>query len=107
LDVALPWQVSGAEYLASLEKTLPLAFDLFAPDLAFWISGCDPHENDRFGQMRLSDADLGARDRLVLDLATGSDAPLAVLYGGGYNRDRLHTARLHANTIKLAGSFRH
>ena len=107
LDVALPWQVSGAEYLASLEKTLPLAFDLFAPDLAFWISGCDPHENDRFGQMRLSDADLGARDRLVLDLATGSDVPLVVLYGGGYNRDRLHTARLHANTIKLAGSFRH
>ena len=27
--------------------------------------------------------------------------------GGGYNLDRLHTARLHANTIKLAGSFRH
>ena len=107
LDVALPWQVSGAEYLACLEQTLPVAFDLFAPDLAFWISGCDPHENDRFGQMRLSDAHLAARDRLVLDLATGSGVPLAVLYGGGYNRDRLHTARLHANTIKLAGSFRH
>ena len=105
LDVALPRQVSGADYLASLEKTLPAAFELFAPDLAFWISGCDPHENDRFGQMRLSDADLAARDRLVLDLATVRGVPLAVLYGGGYNRDRLHTARLHANTIKLAGSF--
>jgi acetoin utilization deacetylase AcuC-like enzyme len=107
LDVALPRQVSGAEYLARLEQTLPLAFELFAPDLAFWISGCDPHENDRFGQMRLSDSDLAARDRLVLDLVTRRGVPLAVLYGGGYNRDRLHTARLHANTIKLAGSYPH
>jgi acetoin utilization deacetylase AcuC-like enzyme len=107
LDVALPRHVSGAEYLACLEQTLPSAFELFAPDLAFWISGCDPHENDRFGQMRLSDAHLAARDRLVLDLVTGTGVPLAVLYGGGYNRDRLHTARLHANTIKLAGSYPH
>ena len=76
LDVALPRHVSGAEYLACLAQTLPLAFELFAPDFAFWISGCDPHENDRFGQMRLSDAHLGARDRLVLDLVTGSGVPL-------------------------------
>jgi acetoin utilization deacetylase AcuC-like enzyme len=55
--------------------------------------------------MRLSDADLAARDRLFLDLATVRGVPLAVLYGGGYNRDRLHTARLHANTIKLVGTY--
>ena len=107
LDVALPRHVSGAEYLACLEQTLPPAFELFAPDLAFWISGCDPHENDRFGQMSLSDTHLAARDRLVLDLVTSTGVPLAVLYGGGYNRDRLHTARLHANTIKLVGSYPH
>jgi acetoin utilization deacetylase AcuC-like enzyme len=107
LDVALPRHVRGAEYLASLEQTLPRAFQLFAPDLAFWISGCDPHQNDRFGQMRLSDAHLAARDRLVLDLVTSRGVPLAVLYGGGYNRDRLHTARLHANTVKLAGTYPH
>jgi acetoin utilization deacetylase AcuC-like enzyme len=107
LDVALPRHVSGAEYLACLEQTLPAAFELFAPDLAFWISGCDPHENDRFGQMRLSDAHLAERDRLVLDLVTGSSVSLAVLYGGGYNRDRLHTARLHADTVKLVGSYPH
>jgi acetoin utilization deacetylase AcuC-like enzyme len=105
LDVALPRQVSGVEYLACLERTLPVAFELFAPEVAFWISGCDPHENDRFGQMRLRDAHLAARDQLVLDLVTGSDVPLVVLYGGGYNRDRLHTARLHANTIKLAAEY--
>jgi acetoin utilization deacetylase AcuC-like enzyme len=104
-DVELPRQVSGAEYLERLDATLPVAFERFAPDLAFWISGSDPHENDRFGQMKLSDADMAARDRAVLDLMIQNAVPAVVLYGGGYNRDRVHTARLHASTIKLAESY--
>jgi len=63
------------------------------------------HENDRFGQMKLSDVDMAARDRAVLDLVTKLSVSAVVLYGGGYNRDRVHTARLHANTVKLAEGF--
>jgi acetoin utilization deacetylase AcuC-like enzyme len=105
LDIELPRFVSGAEYLERLNATLPAAFRRFAPDLAFWIAGSDPHENDRFGQMKLSDTDIAARDHAVLDLVTKFGVSTVVLYGGGYNRDRVHTARLHANTVKLAGSF--
>jgi acetoin utilization deacetylase AcuC-like enzyme len=105
LDVELPRYVTGEEYLERLKETLPAAFERFAPDLAFWISGSDPHENDRFGQMKLNDADMAARDRLVLDMVREAGVPLAVLYGGGYNRNRIHTARLHANTIKLTVSY--
>lgn len=105
LDAELPRNVSGAEYLEQLDATLPMAFERFAPDLAFWISGSDPHENDRFGRMQLSDHDIAARDRAVLDLIARTRVPAVVLYGGGYNRDRIHTARLHANTIKLAESY--
>jgi len=104
-DVELPRFVSGAQYLERLNATLPAAFERFAPDLAFWIAGSDPHENDRFGQMKLSDADMAVRDRAVLDLVTKLRVSTVVLYGGGYNRDRVHTARLHANTVKLAESF--
>ncbi|HET7238556.1 MAG TPA: histone deacetylase [Terrimicrobiaceae bacterium] len=105
LDVELERYVVGADYLDRLGATLPSAFDRFAPDLAFWISGSDPHENDRFGQMKLSDADITDRDRAVLELVTDRRVPTVVLYGGGYNRDRVHTARLHANTVKSAESF--
>jgi acetoin utilization deacetylase AcuC-like enzyme len=105
LDAELPRNVSGAEYLEQLDATLPMAFERFAPDLAFWISGSDPHENDRFGRMLLSDHDIAARDRAVLDLVARTRVPAVVLYGGGYNRDRIHTARLHANTIKIAESY--
>jgi acetoin utilization deacetylase AcuC-like enzyme len=105
LDVELPRLVSGTEYLERLDATLPAAFERFEPDLAFWISGSDPHENDRFGQMKLDDCDMAARDRAVLDLVTKHCVPTAVLYGGGYNRDRVHTAKLHAETVKLAEGF--
>ena len=104
-DVELPRFVSGEQYLERLNATLPAAFERFAPDLAFWIAGSDPHENDRFGQMKLSDVDMAARDRAVLDLVTKLRVPTVALDGGGYNRDRVHSARLHANTVKLADSF--
>ena len=104
-DVELPRFVSGAQYLERLNATLPAAFERFAPDLAFWIAGSDPHENDRFGQMKLSDTDMAVRDKAVLDLVTKLRVSTVVLYGGGYNRDRVHTARLHANTVTLAESF--
>jgi len=104
LDVELPRYVSGVDYLRQLAATLPAAVDAFRPDLLFWNSGADPHEADRFGQMKLTDADLAARDDLVLGLATTRGIPCVVLYGGGYNRDRIHTARLHARTIMLAAA---
>ncbi|CAM2774404.1 histone deacetylase [Rariglobus hedericola] len=105
LDVELPRYVHGTDYLEQLESTLTPALDDFAPDLIFWIAGADPHEHDRFGQMRLTDADMAARDRHVLDAVTRRCIPLVVLYGGGYNRDRIHTARLHANTVLLAATY--
>jgi len=102
IDVPLPRYVGGEDYLEQLEATLSASVDDFAPDLAFWIAGADPHEHDRFGQMKLTDADMESRDRHVLDVVTGRRLPTAILYGGGYNRDREHTARLHARTVLLA-----
>ena len=52
--------------------------------------------------MRLTSADLDARDRFVASLCREFEVPLAVLYGGGYNRTPGMTARLHANSVKTA-----
>ncbi len=106
LDVGLPRYASGETYLEALESTLPATLADFPADLVFWIAGADPHENDRFGQLRLNDADFAARDGFVLRLVTGARLPLVVLYGGGYNRDRVHTARLHADTVMRCTQLR-
>ena len=105
LDVGLPRDVGGAEYLAALAASLDEAFDRARPDLVFWNSGADVHVDDRFGQMRLTDDDIAARDMLVLRTTRGAGLPLVVLYGGGYNRDRIKTARLHADTVLRAAAF--
>ena len=102
LDVPLPRYVAGADYLDQLEATLAPAIKDFDPSLAFWITGADPHVNDRFGQMSLDDADFLRRDNHVLDLVKKRRLPTVVLYGGGYNRDREHTARLHADCVLRA-----
>ncbi|MFM8231038.1 MAG: histone deacetylase [Chthoniobacterales bacterium] len=105
LDVGLPREVSGADYLAALAETLPSALDNFPCDLVIWISGADVHEQDRFGQMRLSTEQMIERDRMVLTRCRERDLPVAVLYGGGYHREPGMTARLHANTIETAAAI--
>ena len=105
LDVELPRYVSGDAYLEALEGSLTTAMHAFAPDLVFWIAGADPHEDDRFGQMRLNDGHFASRDDHVLSLVTRAGIPTVVLYGGGYNRNREHTARLHAATVLRAATY--
>ena len=105
LDVELPRYVAGDAYLEALAGSLTTAMHAFAPDLVFWIAGADPHEDDRFGQMKLNDGHFAARDEHVLGLVTQAGIPTVILYGGGYNRDREHTARLHAATVLRAAAY--
>ncbi len=99
MDVELPRYASGTEYLEQLKASLGVVTQTFTPDLVFWIAGADVHERDRFGQLRLTDADIAARDQHILELARQHGWRLVALYGGGYNVNRLHTARIHAQTV--------
>ena len=102
LDVGLERFASGASYLDALRRSLPGAVESFRPGLAIWLSGADPHQNDRFGQLQLSVRDMAERDAFVVSLFQGRGIPLAVLYGGGYNRELANTARLHRNSVAAA-----
>ena len=99
LDVGLERFVAGPVYLEALQRTLSGALEQFKPDLAVWISGADPHQNDRFGQMQLTVRDMDERDQIVLSLLVKNHVPVATLYGGGYNRELANTARLHRNSV--------
>ncbi len=110
LDIETVRYVEGEMYLKQLFSSLAGALDAFAPDLVIWISGADNHRNDRFGQMHLSLKDIQRRDEVLLGAFIKNRIPVAVLYGGGYNRQPEFTAKLHRNTIatakKLASEFR-
>jgi len=100
LDVPLDRYVGGSAYLHALRSTLPGILDRTEPDLIFWISGADCHEDDRFGQMRLSTEDMATRDRFVLERCRSSAAPVVLLYG--YNRKAGMTGWLHARSVLAA-----
>lgn len=102
LDIPLPRHAGADEYLSALQRSLPPFLHQIEPDLIFWISGADCHEADRFGQLRLDTPSLRERDLRVCRACREVAAPLVVLYGGGYNRDRVHTARLHARSVLSA-----
>jgi len=102
LDVETVRYVEGEMYLKQLFSTLAGALDAFAPDLVIWISGADNHRNDRFGQMHLSLKDIQRRDEVLLGAFIRNRIPVAVLYGGGYNRQPEFTAKLHRNTVATA-----
>lgn len=102
LDIETVRFVEGEMYLKQLFITLAGALDSFAPDLVIWISGADNHRNDRFGQMHLSLKEMQRRDEVLLSAFIKNRIPVAVLYGGGYNRQPEFTAKLHRNTIATA-----
>ncbi len=102
MDVETVRYVEGAMYLDQLFTTLAGALESFAPDLVIWISGADNHRNDRFGQMHLSLRDIQRRDEVLLGAMIRNGIPVALLYGGGYNRQPEFTAKIHRNTVATA-----
>ena len=102
MDVETVRYVEGEMYLKQLFNTLAAALDVFSPDLVIWIAGADNHRNDRMGQMLLDLKDFIRRDEVILRAFMGNRIPVAILYGGGYNRQPEYTAKIHRNTIATA-----
>lgn len=102
MDVETVRFVEGPMYLEQLFNTLAAALDTFSPDLVIWIAGADNHRNDRFGQMMLSLSDMQRRDEVILRAFIKNKIPIVMLYGGGYNRNEGHTAKIHRSTITTA-----
>ncbi len=105
LDVELPDGCGDAEYLAALDGALAEAFSRHAdgpPGLAFYLAGADPHENDRLGRLKLTEAGLAERDRRVLQLLGRRRIPVALSMAGGYGKDLAITVAIQRRTLELA-----
>lgn len=105
LDVEVSRYAGADEYFSQLERTLPAAVEQFEPDLVFYNAGVDVHEDDRFGQMTLTTADMRRRDEFAIHSARSWNIPTVVVYGGGYNKLEGMTSRLHVQTINAAATF--
>ena len=105
LDVELPDGCADGAYLQALDDALAEAWQRqkqHPPELAFYVAGADPHENDRLGRLKLSVDGLAERDRRVFDLLHARQVPVAVSMAGGYNRDVATTVSIHQGTLAAA-----
>jgi len=105
LDIELADGTGDEEYLWHLERGLDETLERSRPQLAFYLAGADPYEDDRLGRLSLTKRGLARRDELVLRTLAARAIPVALAMAGGYARDIEDSVEIHANTIRTANEL--
>ncbi len=98
MSVPLPARTRGDQYLAALEKTVPIAIAKFKPDLIVYNAGSDVLASDPLSSLLVSPDELCTRDAFVVSQARERGIPLAMVLSGGYSKE---SASSHAKSIEL------
>ena len=102
LDIELADGTGDDEYLWHLERGLDETLERSRPQLAIYLAGADPYEDDRLGRLKLTKAGLARRDRLVLGTLHARGIPVAIAMAGGYARNIDDSVAIHAETLAIA-----
>ena len=102
LDIELRDGTGDDEYLWHLERGLDETLERSRPQLAIYLAGADPYEDDRLGRLKLTKAGLARRDRHVLETLRARAIPVAIAMAGGYARDIDDSVAIHARTLAIA-----
>jgi acetoin utilization deacetylase AcuC-like enzyme len=85
-SVALGSGVGDREYLEAVREHVGGIVERFRPDLAYYLAGCDPAQDDTLGDWRIGRQAMAERDAFVLDRLLDGDrrVPTVMLLAGGY-----------------------
>jgi acetoin utilization deacetylase AcuC-like enzyme len=104
-DIGLRDGTNDQTYLSVLEEALADVISKTKPDFAFYLSGVDILETDKFGKLKLSLQGCRKRDELVFASLRQNQVPCTVAMGGGYSEDIKIIVEAHCNTFRLAKSM--
>ena len=102
LDVELRDGTGNEEYLQLLEAHLPDLLKNVQPDFAFYLSGVDILETDKFGKLKVTMQGCQQRDELVFNVLKQAGIPCVVAMGGGYSPQVKTIVEAHCNTFRQA-----
>ena len=102
LDVGFWSDDADGKYLDTLKSHIPSMYDMFKPDVVFYLAGADPYTKDQLGGLKVTMEGLKERDTIVIQGALRSKIPVVILFAGGYALDVKDTVEIHLNTIKTA-----
>ncbi len=105
LDVALPDGADDGAFLDALERGLERALEASKAELAIYLAGADPFEDDRLGRLSVSKEGLAERDRLVLESCRERGIAVALTMAGGYARNVEDTVDIHLRSIERAAAL--
>lgn len=102
LDIDLPDGTNDIEYLDALAAGLRRVFVHGPFDLAIYLAGADPFEDDRLGRLKLTKQGLASRDSLIISELRARKIPIAIAMAGGYAHSIDDIVDIHAQTIRIA-----
>jgi acetoin utilization deacetylase AcuC-like enzyme len=102
IDIHLDDGTGDKEYLARLRDGCEALIAGFRPQLVLYVAGADPYFDDQLGGLNLTIEGLRERDRLVMEMALGHRAAVAIVLAGGYALNLDDTVAIHANTARAA-----
>jgi len=102
LDIGLKDGTNDNTYLSLLEHHLTTLIEKVKPDFAFYLSGVDILETDKFGKLKVTMQGCKQRDELVFEKLKQHEIPCTVAMGGGYSPDVRTIVEAHCNTFRTA-----
>lgn len=102
LDVPLKDGTTSDTYQNILYEILPKLLENVQPDFAFFLSGVDILESDKFGKLKVTVDACRQRDEFVFTQLKQHAIPCVVAMGGGYSADIKIIAEAHCNTFRTA-----
>jgi acetoin utilization deacetylase AcuC-like enzyme len=102
LDIGLKDGTGDDIYLPLLTNTLDTLIEKVKPDFAFFLSGVDILETDKFGKLKITMQGCRQRDEIVFSKLQQHNIPCTVAMGGGYSPDIRTIVEAHCNTFRLA-----
>lgn len=104
-DVPLADGTDDNTYLSLLELHLSNLISEIKPDFAFYLSGVDILETDKFGKLKVTMGGCKQRDHLVYSTLHQLKIPCVTAMGGGYSADVRLIVEAHCNTFREAMSI--
>ncbi|MFP5040069.1 histone deacetylase [Parasediminibacterium sp. JCM 36343] len=102
LDIGLADGCTTSTYLQLLQTNLSHLLATIKPDFAFFLSGVDIIDTDKFGKLKVTIDGCKQRDEMVFTLLQQYKIPVAVAMGGGYSPDVRTIVDAHCNTFRTA-----
>ena len=102
LDIGLLDGCNTATYIKLLKYNLSTLITSVQPDFAFFLSGVDILETDKFGKLKVTIEGCRQRDSFVFETLYQHKIPVVVAMGGGYSPDVRTIVEAHCNTYREA-----